>query len=112
MTRSKILGLVIGASLLFGFEPFAEAALQWSHRRARSKCLRSLAMWFRRSLEFNAATRDVWSVVPIAKRVVRSVASIAMSVEKYVEDATEYNKQLRRKNTPRLLIRSRGVLLS
>ena len=26
MTRSKILGLLIGASLLFGFEPFAEAA--------------------------------------------------------------------------------------
>ena len=26
MNRSKILGLVIGASLFFGFEPFAEAA--------------------------------------------------------------------------------------
>ena len=25
MTRIKILGLVIGASLLFGYEPFAEA---------------------------------------------------------------------------------------
>ena len=62
----------------------------WPRRQALSKCLRSLVMWLRRSLELNAATRVAWNVAPIGTRVVRSVVSIAMSVERYADTATEF----------------------
>ena len=65
----------------------------WPRRQALSKCLRSLVMWLRRSLELNAATRVVLSVAPIGTRVVLSVVSIAMSVERYADTATEFDNE-------------------
>lgn len=90
----------------------------WPRRQALSKCLRSLVMWLRRSLELNAATRVVLSVAPIGTRVVLSVVSIAMSVERYADTATESITRSRillaakSKRTPRLRIQGRGVLLA
>ena len=39
MTGSKILGLAIGASLLFGFEPIAKAPHGHAAKRFRNVCV-------------------------------------------------------------------------
>lgn len=117
MTGSKILGWRLERRCSLALNRLRMRPL-WPRRQALSKCLRSLVMWLRRSLELNAATRVVLSVAPIGTRVVLSVVSIAMSVERYADTATESITRSRillaakSKRTPRLRIQGRGVLLA
>ena len=83
MTRSKILGLALGASLLLGYEPIAEA----TPMAAPPSVVETSAFSgnvLRRCSESNAATSVAWSVASIATSVAWSVASIATNVARSV----------------------------
>ena len=86
MTRSKILGLALGASLLLGYEPIAEA----TPMAAPPSVVETSAFSGNviRCCWINAATSVASSVASIAKSVAWSVASIVTSGARYV-DTTE-----------------------
>ena len=89
MTRSKILGLALGASLLLGYEPIAEATPMAAPPSVVETSAFSGNVNLRCCLRSNAATSVAWSVASIAKYVARSVAFIVTSAERYV-DTTEF----------------------
>ena len=80
MTRSKILGLALGASLLLGYEPIAEATPMAAPPSVVETSAFSGNVNSSARLESNAATSVASSVASIATSVASSVASIATSV--------------------------------